>query len=155
MEPPLIEQNVWMGFPKPAPQPRPHPAIFQALGAEGVQQMIRDFYDELGRSKVASLFPQGAALRESADNSALFWVTVLGGPELYEQKHGKPLIRQRHFRFTISPAEREVWLSCWPPALEKAVMHLGFPPDHQESFMAWVRTFSAWIVNTPPEKVGS
>lgn len=152
MHPPLTEENVWTGFPKPAPQPRPDAAIFQALGETGVRQMIRDFYEELGRSTVAHLFPRGEALRDSADNSALFWVTVLGGPELYEQKHGKPLIRQRHFRFAITPAEREVWLSCWPPTLEKAIAHLGFPPEHRDGFLAWVETFSAWIVNTAPEE---
>lgn len=150
-QPPLTEENVWMGFPKPPPQPRPHPAIYEALGTDGVTRMIRAFYDEIGRSPVAHLFPQGEELTASADNSALFWVTVLGGPELYEAKHGKPLIRQRHFRFAITPEARSHWLACWGPVLATAPEKLGFPAEHIAGFRAWVETFSAWIVNTAGE----
>lgn len=145
----MTEAEVWMGFPKPPPQPRPHPAIFEALGVEGVTKLIRLFYDEIGRSPVAALFPTDPeALQASADNSALFWVTILGGPDLYEQKHGKPLIRQRHFRFTLTPEARLHWLASWKPVLAVAPEVLGFPAEHIPGFVAWVETFSAWIVNT-------
>jgi len=140
---------MWEHFPKPPPQPRPDPAIYQALGTEGVTKLIRAFYLELGRSPVAHLFPQGFdALMASADNSALFWVTVLGGPELYEQKHGKPLIRQRHVRFPITGEFRSHWLACWDPVLATAPETFGFPAECIPGFRAWINTFSAWIVNT-------
>jgi len=142
---------MWLDFPKPAPQARPDPAIYAALGTEGVTKLIRAFYLEIGRSPVAHLFPQGEALMASADNSALFWVTVLGGPDLYEQKHGKPLIRQRHFKFPITPEFRAHWLACWDPVLAIAPATLGFPAEHIPGFRAWINTFSAWIVNTEPE----
>ena len=62
-------------FPKPPPEPRPDPAIYQALGTDGVVQLIRAFYVEIGRSPIAHLFPGDfEALMASADNSALFWV---------------------------------------------------------------------------------
>ena len=146
---------MWEHFPKPPPQPRPHPAIYQALGTEGVTRLIRAFYLELGRSPVAHLFPQDpGALMASADNSALFWVTILGGPELYEQKHGKPLIRQRHYRFPITGEFRAHWLACWEPVLATAPETFGFPAEHIPGFRAWIETFSAWIVNTesPPSE---
>ncbi len=139
---------MWPDFPKPPPQPRPDPAIYRALGTDGVVNLIRAFYDELGRSPIAHLFPKGEALIASADNSALFWVTVLGGPPLYEEKHGKPMIRYRHLRFRITGAEREHWLACWEPVLATAPEKFGFPSEHIPGFRAWITTFSAWIVNT-------
>ncbi len=139
---------MWPDFPKPPPAPRPHPAIFQALGEEGVRQLIRAFYIELGKSPVKHLFPEGDALLASADNSALFWITILGGPPLYELKHGKPMIRQRHLRFAITGEARSHWLACWNPVLAEAPQTLGFPPEHIPGFRAWIHTFSAWIVNT-------
>jgi len=140
--------SMWLDFPKPSPEPRPHPAIYEALGTEGVVRLIRAFYLEIGRSPVAHLFPQGEALMASADNSALFWVTILGGPPLYEEKHGKPLIRQRHFKFPITGEFRAHWLACWDPVLAVAPETLGFPREHIPGFRAWINTFSAWIVNT-------
>jgi len=143
---------MWLDFPKPAPEPRPDPAIFLALGVSGVTKLIRAFYTEIGRSPIAHLFPQDPeALMASADNSALFWVTVLSGPPLYEEKHGKPLIRQRHYRFPITAEARAHWLACWEPVLADAPHTLGFPAQHIPGFKAWVYTFSAWIVNTKDE----
>ena len=140
-------------FPKPPPEPRPDPAIYRALGTDGVVKLIRAFYLEIGRSPIAHLFPQDfEALMLSADNSALFWVTVLGGPPLYEDKHGKPLIRQRHYRFPITGEHRANWLACWEPVLAQAST-FNFPEEHIPGFRAWINTFSAWIVNTedPPK----
>ena len=140
---------MWLDFPKPPPEPRPHPAIFQALGVAGVQKLIRAFYEEIGRSPIAPLFPRGHdALMASADNSALFWVTMLGGPPLYEERHGKPMIRQRHFRFVITGDDRAHWLACWEPVLATAPQVFGFPAEHIPGFRAWINTFSAYIVNT-------
>jgi len=138
---------MWLDFPKPPPSPRPHPAIFEALGVEGVQRLIRAFYEEIGHSPIAHLFPRDHdALMASADNAALFWVTMLGGPPLYENKHGKPMIRQRHFRFAITGDDRAEWLKCWDPVL--AAPDTGFPSEHIPGFRAWINTFSAYIVNT-------
>jgi hemoglobin len=146
---------MWPDFPKPPPEPRPNPAIFEALGVEGVKKLIRMFYEEIGRSPVAKLFPTDHdALMASADNSALFWVTMLGGPPLYEQKHGKPMIRQRHLRFVITGKDREHWLACWEPVLATAPQTLGFPEEHIPGFRAWINTFSAYIVNTAGPSTG-
>lgn len=140
---------MWFDFPKPPPAPRPNSAIFEALGVAGVQRLIRAFYTEIGRSSIAHLFPQEPdKLMKAADNNALFWVTMMGGPPLYEEKHGKPMMRQRHFRFPVTGEARATWLACWEPVLAAAPRTLGFPAEHIEGFRAWITTFSAYIVNT-------
>ncbi|HUX42429.1 MAG TPA: hypothetical protein VMV83_14770 [Rectinemataceae bacterium] len=140
---------MWFDFPKPPAEPRPHAAIFETLGVAGVQRLIRAFYTEIGRSSIAHLFPQDPEeLMKAADNNALFWVTMVGGPPLYEEKHGKPMMRQRHFRFPVTGEARAVWLACWEPVLAEAPRSLGFPAEHIEGFRAWITTFSAYIVNT-------
>ena len=139
-------------FPKPPPVPRPDPLIYQAIGTRGVVRLIKEFYAEIARSPIAHLFPQEPdALMASAENSALFWVNVLGGPPLYAEKHGPPMIRQRHDRFAISPQSREHWLACWDAVLPRAPELVGFPQACIPGFRAWINTFSAFIVNTVPE----
>ena len=45
----------------------------------------------------------------------------LGGPPLYTQKRGHPMLRRRHFMASIGPAERDEWLLCFVRALEETV----------------------------------
>ena len=132
----------------PPQGPPPDPAIFRALGVEGITQMLVDFYAELGRSPIAGLFPQGeAALREAGQKSALFFVGVCGGPPLYAQQIGPPRMRARHLPFAIDAKAREAWLACWVPVLEKAPVKYGFPAEHVPGFQRFLDGFSAWMVN--------
>jgi hemoglobin len=43
----------------------------------------------------------------------------LGGPPLFEQRRGAPMLRQRHLAFPIATAEAEGWLACFRQALEE------------------------------------
>jgi hemoglobin len=127
----------------------PHPAIFQALGAEGIRDLLRAVYQRLGTSSIAGLFPKEAeALQNAADKSALFFVGICGGPPLYEQAYGAPKMRLRHANFAITDEARVVWLSCWEEVLKTAPETLGFPREHLNSFRDYLVTFSKWMVNT-------
>jgi hemoglobin len=135
--------------PSGPPQgPPPDPAIFQALGVAGITRMLEDFYLQLGQSPIAGLFPPGEeALREAGRKSALFFVTVCGGPPLYAQTHGPPRMRARHLPFAIDAQAREQWLACWEPVLAGAAKNYGFPEAHLPGFRRFLEGFSAWMVN--------
>ena len=45
----------------------------------------------------------------------------LGGPPLYTDKRGHPMLRRRHFAAPIGAAERDGWLLCFTQALEETV----------------------------------
>ncbi|MBO9627934.1 MAG: group II truncated hemoglobin [Shinella sp.] len=49
----------------------------------------------------------------------------LGGPPLYTEKRGHPMLRRRHFVAPIGPAERDEWLLCFVRALEETVPSEG------------------------------
>jgi hemoglobin len=77
-------------------------------------------------------------------------VGLLGGPPLYHQRHGNPMMRARHLPFPITPAAREEWLACFDRVLAHAPERYDFPPQHLPGFRAFLRDFSLWMVNTPP-----
>lgn len=132
----------------PPQGPPPDPAIYQALGVEGITRMLQDFYLQLGRSPIAGLFPHGdAALLEAGAKSALFFVGVCGGPPLYAQTIGPPRMRARHLPFAIDAQAREAWLACWEPVLAGAGAKYGFPVEHLPGFRRFLDGFSAWMVN--------
>jgi hemoglobin len=86
-------------------------------------------------------------MEEASRKSALFFVTILGGPPLYAQKFGSPRMRARHIPFEIDERARQTWLACFERTLEGADVKYNFPLEHLQSFKDFLQSFSAWMVN--------
>jgi hemoglobin len=129
----------------PPQGPPPNPAIYKVMGEENIFRMMLDFYKELEKSEVRPLFP--ADMEAASKKSALFFITILGGPPLYAEKYGSPRMRARHIPFEIDEHARQVWLACFERVLENADAKYQFPMEHMASFKAFLKSFSAWMVN--------
>jgi len=123
----------------------PSREICGLMGEAAVVRMIEDFYRELECSAVRSLFPPD--MMAAAQKSAAFFVGLLGGPPLYHQRHGNPMMRARHLAFRITPRAREEWLACFERVLADAPARYGFPAQHLAGFRTFLRDFSLWMVN--------
>ena len=130
----------------PPQGPGPNSAIYKMMGEANIFRMMADFYKELEKSEVRPLFP--ADMEAASKKSAAFFVTVLGGPPLYMQKYGPPRMRARHIPFEIDDRARQVWLACFDRVLEDADVKYQFPMEHMQSFKDFLKSFSAWMVNT-------
>lgn len=137
------------GPPRVAP---PSPEIYAAMGEEMIFAMLRDFYRELEKSSIKHLFPKN--MMKAADKSAAFFVGLLGGPPLYHQRYGNPMMRARHMPFVIDEAARQEWLRCFAVVLEDAPARYLFPAEHIPVFWAFLEGFSSWMVNTGPPNEG-
>lgn len=117
------------------------------MGEENLFRMIEDFYLELDRSSppLRALFP--ADMVAASRKSAAFFAGVLGGPPLYHQHYGNPMMRARHMKFVITGALRDEWLACFDRVLAHAVERYGFPADELPAFRDFLRGFSMWMVN--------
>ncbi len=124
----------------------PSKAIFAQMGEENVRQMLRDFYQELGASAIKEMFPRN--LEIASQKSADFFIGLLGGPALYHQKHGNPMMRARHMPFSINAQKRQVWLDCFEAVLVDAEEKYDFPADELPGFLEFLRGFSMWMVNS-------
>jgi hemoglobin len=134
----------------------PNAAIYAAMGEAGITAMMEAFYTELAQSPLLrSMFPQTpAALQQAAHRSAAFFVGLVGGPPLYQQRYGNPAMRARHMPFPIDEAARQEWLRCFNVVLEDAPARFGFPVEHLPGFRAFLVGFSGWMVNTAPPEDG-
>lgn len=119
--------------------------IYASMGTEGVFGMLEAFYAELGRSEIRHIFSED--LVAASQRSAAFYVQLFGGPPLYNQKYGNPMMRARHLPFEINESARKVWRDCFYRILERAD-EFGFPDGHLEDFRNWLDGFSRWMVNT-------
>jgi hemoglobin len=129
----------------PPPGPGPSKEIYAAMGEENIFRMMSDFYKELEQSAIRRLFPPD--MEAASRKSALFFVTLVGGPPLYLEKYGPPRMRARHLPFVIDEPAREVWLGCFDRILEHAADY-RFPAEHLPGFRKFLRDFSAWMVNS-------
>lgn len=94
---------------------------YELLGGEaGVRQLVDRFYDLMDAVPeyhlIRKLHPQDLA--GSRDKLYMFLSGWLGGPGLYLEKYGQPMLRARHLPFAIGIAERDAWLACMLQAME-------------------------------------
>jgi len=45
----------------------------------------------------------------------------MGGPQLFIEQYGHPMLRRRHLPFAIGNAERDQWMLCMNQALGEVV----------------------------------
>jgi len=124
----------------------PSPEIYAAMGEANIFAMLADFYQELERSAIRGMFPRDMA--RASRKSAAFFVGLLGGPPLYHQQYGNPMMRARHMPFPIDEAARQVWLACFEAVLADAPEKYNFPAEHLPTFRDFLVGFSSWMVNT-------
>mgnify|MGYP000857512147 FL=1 len=124
----------------------PSPEIYAAMGEANIFAMLADFYVELECSAIRGMFPRDMA--RASRKSAAFFVGLLGGPLLYHQQYGNPMMRARHMPFPIDEAARQVWLACFEAVLADASEKYNFPAEHLPTFREFLVGFSSWMVNT-------
>jgi hemoglobin len=90
----------------------------QIGGAETVARLVDNFYDLVKEHPdLAPLFPED--FTEVKERQYLFLTQFLGGPPLYSERHGHPMLRARHMRFPITPKRAEAWLGCMREAMDR------------------------------------
>ena len=90
-------------------------------GAQGVRTLVERFYQLMDilpeAARIRALHP--ADLRGSTDKLYKFLSGWLGGPALYVEEYGHPMLRARHLPFPIEAADRDAWLLCMQRALDE------------------------------------
>ena len=105
-------------------------------GAEKIRALVKRFYqimDELPESYgIRKLHAE--SLQGSEDKLFKFLNGWMGGPQLYVQEYGHPMLRRRHLPFPISVAERDQWLMCMDLALKEVVEDLALRSELSVAF---------------------
>ena len=133
--------------PEGPPQgPGPSPEIYERMGEEHIFGMCRAFYAELEQSSIRPMFPEDMPV--ASGKLAAFLVQICGGPPLFNQRHGEPMMRRRHMKFALDEKARRAWLDAFNKTLDDACTLYAFPLEHLPAFRHWLDEFSAWMVNT-------
>ena len=118
-----IGQRVYVPPGGPPQGIAPSRDVYRLMGEENIFRMCHDFYAEIGRSSIRDLFPED--LPAASEKIAAFLVGLLGGPPLYQQRYGDPMMRARHLAFAINEAARQEWLRCFRVVLADAEVRVS------------------------------
>ena len=116
-------------------------------GAETIRQLVDRFYDLMELEPAYLIIRQlhPADLSTSREKLYLFLTGWMGGPELYQEKYGHPMLRARHLPFPIGSTERNQWLDCMQRAMDEVAIDAPLKARLHESFFAT----ADWMRNKP------
>ena len=105
--------------------------------------MIDYFYYLVERdNRINYLFP--GDFNETSRKQKQFLTQFLGGPDLYTQEHGHPMLKRRHMEFTITEYERDAWLEN----MHTAIQYANFPAGVGDYLFERLRLTANHMVNS-------
>ncbi len=92
---------------------------YEAIGGKEVlDKLVDTFYGNVQKHPLlAPIFPDD--LTETARVQKQFLTQFLGGPSIYTEEHGHPMLRARHMPFPITMERAKAWLDCMSQAMDE------------------------------------
>jgi hemoglobin len=91
---------------------------YEEIGATKLSELIDLFYAKVAvHPDLYPIFPDD--LTETARKQKQFQTQYLGGPNLFTEEHGHPMMKARHMPFPITPVQAEAWLACMAEAMDE------------------------------------
>jgi hemoglobin len=91
---------------------------FDAIGGfETVERLVNAFYIRVQKDPdLRPIFPDD--FDEIARKQKKFLTQFLGGPPLYLEEFGPPMLKVKHLPFPITSTRRNAWLNCMSGAMD-------------------------------------
>lgn len=86
----------------------------EEAGQQMIRQLVNTFYDVMDSDpKAAGIRAlHQADLTDAREKLTMFLTGWTGGPQLYIERYGHPMLRRRHMPFAIGESERDQWMYC-------------------------------------------
>lgn len=89
--------------------------LFEALGGvDVIRNLVERFYDVMDSDPkaIGIRAMHQKDLTEAREKLFMFLTGWTGGPQLYIERYGHPMLRARHLPFPIGEDERDQWMYC-------------------------------------------
>ncbi|WP_051475630.1 hypothetical protein [Bacillus sp. J37] len=124
-----------------------HLTPYEAIGEETLSQLVDTFYSHVQKHPLlAPIFPDD--LTETARKQKQFLTQYLGGPQLYTEEHGHPMLRARHLPFEITPSRANAWISC----MQTAMKETGLEGEIRDFLLHRLQLTAHHMVNTSEQE---
>ena len=116
---------------------------YEEIGEETLSELIDRLYAHVAvHPDLHSIFPDD--LTETARKQKQFQTQFLGGPNLFSEEHGHPMMKARHMPFPITPTRAAAWLSC----MSKAMDEIGLDGNFRDIYYRRLEMTARHMINT-------
>jgi hemoglobin len=122
------------------------PTPYEMIGGEAnLRALVDRFYDlmELEPRYAELRAAHGSTLEHAREKLFMFLSGWLGGPPLYTDKFGHPMLRARHLPFSIGATERDQWIAC----MGQAMAELEVPEPFRLGLLGNLFKTADWMRN--------
>lgn len=117
---------------------------YEEIGAETLEKMMTIFYSNVANNPTLKpIFPED--LTETARKQTQFQTQYLGGPNLYTEEHGHPMLKARHMSFKVTPERAQAWLECMSDAMDE----VGLDGKFREIYFKRLVLTAHHMINAP------
>jgi hemoglobin len=119
--------------------------LYDLLGGEkAIRQLVLLFYARVQKDPLlAPLFPEN--IKPVRDKQFLFLSQFFGGPALYSELYGHPMMRARHMPFPINSERADAWLNC----MEGALTEMNINEHLLAALLERLKGTAYHFINTP------
>ncbi len=105
-------------------------------GAQKIRALVTRFYELMdGLPEAYGIRKMHAEDLQSANDKLFKFLSGwMGGPQLFVEEYGHPMLRRRHLPFSIGDAERDQWMLCMNQALNDVVEDAALRHELSEAF---------------------
>ena len=118
---------------------------YELIGGDAkVRELVDRFYDLMDFEPAYQQLRRvhGSSLESAREKLYLFLSGWLGGPPLYTDRYGHPMLRARHLPFAIGTEERDQWMACMVQAMEEVELPQELRKPLEQAFFKtadWMR----------------
>lgn len=114
-------------------------------GEQAIRNLVERFYfymDTLPEAQGIRTIHQ-PDLASAKDKLFKFMSGWLGGPDLFAQEFGHPMLRARHLPFAIGESERDQWMLC----MNKAIAEIPMDPRLETNLRNALQDLATHMIN--------
>jgi hemoglobin len=113
-------------------------------GAQTIRRLVEAFYPKVQADPlIAPLFPSD--IEPVMEKQYLFLTQFFGGPMLYSEQIGQPMMRARHIPVPINNERADAWLRC----MNEAMIEIHLEDNLRKMLLERLKGSAYHFVNTP------
>lgn len=119
---------------------------YEEIGKERLYKLIDIFYSKVAENpKLKPIFPDD--LTETARKQKQFQTQYLGGPNIFTEEHGHPMLKARHMPFKVTPERAQAWLECMSEAMDE----IGLEGKFRDVYFQRLVLTAHHMINSPDD----
>ena len=125
-------------------------SLYDAVGGEEFfQKLVAGFYAQIKTDDlIGPMYPEDD-WEGAEDRLRWFLSQYWGGPRMYQEQRGNPMLRRRHLPFPIGEAEADRWLELMGRSLDQ-FSEEQLPPAYRAQLWNHMQRVAYMMINQGP-----